>query len=289
MNTQGSESKDLFFRLKKYGKSVVSVMEENLPEETFKKFYDFAFPKYKGAIRSAYGLKSTALKLTGDQKAEMSARVHEIMPYTLVGIGGLEATYELAKKMNAEKREGAFVELGVARGGAAALIAGVAFEKGAPERILWLFDSFEGLPDPTAEDFGSDAASQAKTGDHVRPLPKGSCLGELEEVQNLMWNKFKFPKEKIQFVKGWFQDTLPVTKDKLGKIALLRLDGDWYESTKVCLEHLYDQVIPGGAIIIDDYLSCFGCKKAVDEFVTNRGIKVDLTMDGRGGCYFLKP
>jgi hypothetical protein len=87
-------------------------------------------------------------------------------------------------------------------------------------------------------------------------------------------------------VKGWFQDTLPVTRAKIGPIAVLRLDGDWYESTKVCFENLFDQVSNNGFVILDDYFSCFGCKKATDEFLAARGKAYPIIPDGRGGAYF---
>ena len=75
------------------------------------------------------------------------------------------------------------------------------------------------------------------------------------------------------FVKGWFQDTVP--KNNHGPIAILRLDGDLYASTKICLEHLYKKVVPGGFIIIDDY-GLAGCKKAVDEFMGTDQFKYNV-------------
>lgn len=91
-------------------------------------------------------------------------------------------------------------------------------------------------------------------------------------------------------IKGWFDETLPKYKAEINPISILRIDADWYESVKCCLDNLYDNVLPGsGYIIIDDYGSCYGAQKAVDEFLNNRGVKVDLIPDGRGGCYFIKP
>ncbi|MFM7447889.1 MAG: TylF/MycF/NovP-related O-methyltransferase, partial [Leptolyngbyaceae cyanobacterium] len=90
-------------------------------------------------------------------------------------------------------------------------------------------------------------------------------------------------------IKGWFQDTVPVYRDKVGPIAILRLDGDWYESTKIPLDNFYDLIVPGGAVIVDDYATCFGSRRAVDEFRLNRDIKSPLNPDGRGGVWFEKP
>ena len=274
-------------KVKKYIKLIIIGLERVLSRYLFDKVYEYLFPKYKMIIRVLYGAKYIFYIFTGDRGyAKMVKSIYQIMPYTLVGVGGLEVTYKIAKMMVDKNIEGNFIELGVARGGCAALMAGVAFNNNTTKRQLWLFDSFEGLPDPTEDDFGKNEAS---TGEHIRPLPKGSCLGTLQEVQKLLFNNFNYPKEKIFFVEGWFQNTLPVRGSKVGEIAVLRIDGDWYESTKYCLEYLYTQVVPGGAIIIDDYHSCFGCKKAVDEFINKHNIHVNMMFDGRGGCFFIKP
>ena len=89
-------------------------------------------------------------------------------------------------------------------------------------------------------------------------------------------------------VGGWVQDTLPKNKDKMGEISFLRIDVDWYESTKCCLENLYGNVIRGGYILIDDYYLP-GCKRAVDEFLQKKGVDVKFILDDRGGAYFVKP
>ena len=277
----------ILFNKKKYLKKIVIFLQMILPKTIFDKFYAYIFPKYKVIVRGAYKLKGLAYFITGNKKnIKMIRKIHQIMPYSLVGPGGLETTYKLARMMNEKNIEGNFVELGVAKGGCAALMSEIAFENDTFARKMWLFDSFEGLPDPTEEDYFR--AGDKSTGDHLSPLVKGSCLGTLEEVQNLLLQKFNFPPDKIVFVKGWFQDTLPEKAESIGKIAVLRIDGDWYESTRVCMEYLYDQVITGGAVIIDDYLSCIGCKRAVDEFIAKRDLKINVSLDGRGGCYLIK-
>lgn len=252
--------------------------------------YDIVFSIYKYVIRFCYSLKGKAYYCCGMTDRWIAVRnIHSIMPYTLVGIGGLEVTYEVARQLNKRSIEGDFIELGVARGGCAALMGMVMFNSEEPiskERNLWLFDSFEGLPDPTADDY--DVERGESTGEHIHLLTKGSCFGSLQEVRNLMLNVMKFPADRVRFVRGWFQDTIPVHTDSIGEIALLRIDGDWYESTKCCLEGLYSKVVKGGAVIIDDYESCYGCRKAVDEFLIKMRINPSIAFDGRGGCYFFK-
>jgi hypothetical protein len=155
------------------------------------------------------------------------------------------------------------------------------------QRDLWLFDSYEGLPDPTDDDYDKESGA---TGAHIRPLPKGSCLGTYDEVHELMSDVLGLPEERFTMVKGWFQDTVGPAADKIGPVAVLRLDGDWYESTKVCLEGLYPQLVSGGSLIVDDYHSCFGSKRAVHEYLEHQGdADPDLRNDGSGGVIYIKP
>ena len=277
--------------IKKQLKSFVLLLEQMLPKHVFNTFYKVSFPVYKGLLRCLYLLKGLMnYRIPGyKDKWAMVKSIFRIMPYSLVGVGGLEVTYMTVKDVCKKDLPGDIVELGVARGGSAALMAIVVFDKnlcGSMQRKLWLFDSYEGLPEPTEMDFNPELGDG--TGEHVRPLPKGSCLGQLDDVKDLMFNKNNFPRDRIEFVKGWFDTTVPAKKDEINEIAVLRIDGDWYESTKCCLENLYDHVTPGGYIIIDDYQSCYGCKRAVDEYIQKMDICPDIRFDGRGGCYFKK-
>jgi hypothetical protein len=281
----------MFFALKKQLKRVVQKAEKRLPEKTFNVLYRELFSLYKNMAPYAYLCSKGPTKFlkNGQDEWNMAKNIFHVMPYSLVGVGGLEVTYKTVKDACERNIPGDLIELGVARGGCAALMASVAFNKeicGKMDRKLWLFDSYEGLPEPTAMDFNPELGDG--TGDHVRPLPKGSCLGQLDEVKHLMFNKNDFPRDKIEFVKGWFDKTLPVTKKQIEQIAVLRIDADWYESTKCCLENLYDKVTSGGYLIVDDYQSCYGCRRAVDEFIQNRHLDPDIKFDGRGGCYFNK-
>lgn len=266
-------------------KPVLKVLAAVLPARTFDKFYSSTFPIYKEVVRVGYWVGNVlTLKFLDAEKWARVKRVHAVMPFSLVGAGGLEATDRAAQSVNIAGVEGDFAELGVARGGCASLLGMSAFGANAPARKLWLFDSYEGLPEPGERDY----VANGDTGDHVRPLPKGSCFGALEEVRSVTLGKFKLPEDRIEFVQGWFENTVPATRDKIEKLAILRIDGDWYESTKVCLEGLFDKVQPGGVVIIDDYDSCIGAKRAVDEFVAANDLNVTLCSDGRGGRWFRK-
>ncbi|WP_339929942.1 TylF/MycF/NovP-related O-methyltransferase [uncultured Brevundimonas sp.] len=266
-------------------KPVLKLLEKVLPAKAFDRFYASTFPVYKEVARAGYLLGNIlTLKFLNSEEWARVKRVHAVMPYSLVGAGGLDATDRAAQSVNLAGVQGDFAELGVARGGCASLLGMSAFAVGAPNRKLWLFDSYEGLPEPGERDF----VAAGDTGDHVRPLPKGSCFGALEEVRWLTLEKFKLPEDRIEFVQGWFENTVPANRGQIEKLAILRIDGDWYESTKVCLEGLFGKVQTGGVVIIDDYDSCIGAKRAVDEFVAANRLNVTLCSDGRGGRWFRK-
>jgi hypothetical protein len=166
---------------------------------------------------------------------------------------------------------GNYVECGVWKGGCSALFAYKAQQENK-NRIAYLFDSFEGLPEPTIEDGqGAYAFAEGKSTGKLNSINKN--VGTQDEVQRLF---VSLNLTNYKIIKGWFQITLPEYKHTLESIAVLRLDGDWYESTKVCLENLYDKVSVGGYILIDDYNFWPGCKKAVDEFYASRNITPEI-------------
>jgi O-methyltransferase len=270
--------------MKQFVRAGLHLAHKVLPQAMYDRFYSIGFNVYKKRVRSKYYRKVIEARSRGNADATRRAEwVHSVMPHSLVGSSGLERTYDLAQAAVDENLLGAFVECGVAQGGCAALIARVAAAEGS-RRHCWFFDSYEGLPDPTGDDYAT-----GRTGEHVRPLPRGACLGSYEQVDELLFGQFRLSRDDISLVKGWFQDTLPKTRQRIGPIALLRLDGDWYESTKCCLESLYDQVVENGFLIIDDYYSCYGARKATDEFRAREGIDTEIESDGRGGCSFRKP
>lgn len=210
----------------------------------------------------------------------------KVLPYTMVSYKALSATYELAQKIEDKKLQGAFVECGVWKGGAAGILASVA-QRAHSSRQIWLCDSFEGLPEPRAED-GARAKEYAGGKSSGTLSSINQCVGPLEDVRTLFFSKLKLPGGAIHIEQGWFQDTLPKAKEKIGPIALLRMDADWYESTKIILECLFDNVVSGGWVIIDDYNCWEGCKKAVDEFLRQRGISVHLENIDDAAAYFQK-
>ncbi len=193
---------------------------------------------------------------------------------------------------------GSFVECGVWKGGAVGLMAYVSRATGNTDRALHLFDAFQDICAPNPEVDGERALSEsARYGEYQRDkvvvltgiYDSLGGHGSVEACREVVVGKAGYPEDKVHFHVGWFQDTVQEASARIGPIALLRLDGDWYESTKTCLEGLYDNVVPGGIVILDDYLAYEGCRRATDEFMKGRNIKAFLTRADTSACYFIKP
>jgi hypothetical protein len=214
-------------------------------------------------------------------------RYWRVAPHTVVRWRKLRHLDRLASEIVRAGPPGAFVECGVGRGGCAALMA-LHAALDVHGRVTWLFDSFEGLPEPSEAD-GAAAIAYAggRAGGALRPI--GRCVGPLAEVAAFLFGELGLDEARVRLVPGWFQETLPATRAAIGPIALLRLDGDWYDSTRTCLEQLYDQVVPGGRVVIDDYGDWEGCRRATDEFLAARGLAPALLPIDRGGRWFVKP
>ncbi|HRY29926.1 MAG TPA: TylF/MycF/NovP-related O-methyltransferase [Elusimicrobiota bacterium] len=218
---------------------------------------------------------------------ELIRLFHTVRPYTMVSNESLRNVYELAWDVERRGLAGAFVECGVWKGGCSAVMAYVR-QKAGSRRPQWLFDSFEGLPEPIPAD-GAKAEEYSGNRTSGRMLPVGQLVASIDDVREVFFKRLKLDEAGVRIRKGWFQDTLPAAREEVGNIALLRLDGDWYESTRVCLENLYDRVVSGGYVVIDDYGHWEGCQKAVDEFFKARDIRVDLKTVDYSARYFKKP
>ena len=197
-----------------------------------------------------------------------------VLPYTICGHRRLRGLYEAVEAVVSREIPGDIVECGVARGGSAALM-GLALKQLGARRALWAFDTFEGLPPPTPADPDWKIAR----------IYTGTYRGAFEDVASL-FGRLGFLTE-ARLVKGLFQETLPTCA--LRAIAVLHIDGDWYESVKACLTHLYDRVSPGGIIQIDDYGHWKGARKAVDEFMHQRLPNTHLRRLDYSGRQLVKP
>jgi O-methyltransferase len=206
--------------------------------------------------------------------SEFSTLFRQVRRHTMCSNARLRGLYRAVQHVAHNNIAGDLVECGSARGGSAALMALTSRHLGE-RRQVWLFDTFEGLPAPTSGDPDYEIAK----------LFTGDCIGTLDEVRAL-FERLQIA-EGTQFVVGLFQDTLPRTQ--IPAIAVLHVDGDWYESVKVCLENLYDKVTPGGIIQFDDYGYWKGARKAVDEFFEARGTIPPFRRLDYSGRSMIKP
>lgn len=195
---------------------------------------------------------------------------------------------------------GSFVECGVWKGGCCGLMALVNLKYGFSRRHIHLFDAFQEICEPDAAVDGERAIREVKEWSRVpgfsgrlRPLAgmydRRGGPGTLEENKELLERKIGYPVEFLHYHVGWFQDTLAQDARSVGQIAILRLDADWYASTKICLSHLYGSVVRGGFVIIDDYGAYDGCRKAVDEYLESTHSPVFLSYADAECRYLIKP
>jgi hypothetical protein len=181
-------------------------------------------------------------------------------PFTMISDERIIALATAVEKVNEENIEGSLVECGTWKGGALAVMS-ITDRACGCQRQVFGFDSFEGLPAPAEID--SPAAQE--------------WSGKLKVTTNDVNENLSTMSASAILVKGLFEDTLVKSREIVGKIAVLRLDGDWHSSTTTCLEALYDLVSPGGFVIIDDYGHWIGCKKAVDDFRALKNIASPMT------------
>jgi hypothetical protein len=202
--------------------------------------------------------------------------------HTMIGMRRLNNLQFCIEDVLERNIPGDFIECGVWRGGACIFMKAIlqAYEKN--DRIVWVADSFEGVPEPEKQ--VQDAPHyQADLGNtlYLQKVLKTS----FEEVLANFANYGVFD-ENIKFLKGWFKDTLH--KAPINSLAILRLDGDLYGSTWDCLTALYDKLVVGGYIIIDDYGGLLTCQNAVNDFRAQRKINEPILMIDHSGAFWKK-
>lgn len=170
---------------------------------------------------------------------------------------------------------GDFMETGVWRGGSVIFMRAVLAAHGDPSRCVWVADSFRGLPPPDTEAYPADA------GDSLWECPE-LAVG-IEEVK-ANFARYGLLDERVRFLPGWFRDTLPTAP--VEQLAVLRLDGDLYESTMVALESLYPKLSVGGYLIVDDYGAMESCRSAVHDYRSAHGIEEQVVPVDWTGVYW---
>lgn len=201
-----------------------------------------------------------------DEGAQQILRT--VRPRTMTSWSKLYGLVLATRYVAANDVPGAVVECGVWRGGSMQAAALTLLEQGRPDRDLHLFDTFEGMPPPTEEDKRHDGARAADLLEVAADTEAVWARAGLEDVQAGM-AETGYPSDRVHFHRGLVEDTVPGEAPE--QIAILRLDTDWYSSTKHELEHLFPRLSPGGVLILDDYGHWDGARKATDEFLESLG------------------
>lgn len=225
----------------------------------------------RAAVRRLAGVReyrlvhsTSPLIATDDLEPEFLEMYERCRPFTMTSLPRMYALYQAVRHVVDSAAPGAFVECGVWRGGSA-MLAGLAFMRfGQPNRDLYLYDTYAGMTAPSSVDVDPWMAPAVATWRKLQRQDKNDwCYAPLDEVKRNM-AATNYPAAKLHFVQGMVEETIPATAPD--GIAILRLDTDWYESTRHELVHLYPLVSRGGVLIVDDYGYWKGARKAVDEY-----------------------
>lgn len=196
---------------------------------------------------------------------------------SMIGPHRLRNLRDLVERTLTENVPGDYIETGVWRGGACILMRGVLAAHGVRDRRVIVADSFEGLPKP-------DAAYPADKRDRLFAFEELAV--SVEQVRR-NFAAYELLDDQVVFLKGFFKDTLP-TLPADARFALIRLDGDMYESTMDALGNLYGKLSPGGFAIIDDYGGLQNCRKAVHDYLDRHGLRVEIHKIDDSGVWWQK-
>jgi len=216
-------------------------------------------------------------KVKFNEKARVQGREWPVVGHSMAGLKRLHNVAYLTDRVIKENVPGDLIETGVWRGGASAMIRGVLKARGVTDRKIYLADSFEGLPPPNDAEFPSDKGSKYHT--------RGRLAVGVEYVKQT-FEAYGLLDDQLEFVVGWFKDTLH--KLDVPTFSLLRLDGDMYESTIQAMEALYPKLSAGGFIIVDDYGSIKACREAIDDYRDKHSISDQIYKIDHSGVWWQK-
>jgi len=200
-----------------------------------------------------------------NEDGRMTAETLPPWALTMVGARRLDNVESCVRDVLERDVPGDFIETGVWKGGTAIFMRGLLRAYGVTDRKVYVADSFQGLPPPDAEAYPADERSTLH-------LWRNLAVS-LDEVR-ANFQRFALLDDQVEFVQGWFRDTLPALRGRVWSV--IRLDGDLYESTRDALTHLWPGLAVGGFVIVDDYGAVDGCRRAVDEFRERHGITTPL-------------
>lgn len=216
-------------------------------------------------------------KVEANPEDRLNGRDWPLHAESMIGYKRLSNVQDCVIDVINNKVEGDLIETGVWRGGTVIFMRAILKACEVTDRVVWAADSFEGLPKPNPDKYAQDKEDTLYTYDELRV--------SLDMVKE-NFRKYDLLDDQVRFLKGWFKDTLPVAPIK--KLALLRLDGDMYESTMDALVHLYPKLSVGGYAIIDDWGAVEGCRLAVLEYRKQHNITEEIVTIDADGVYWQK-
>ena len=197
---------------------------------------------------------------------------------TMIGMQRLTSLQHCVETVLADDVPGDLIECGVWRGGACILMRAVLAAYGDEKRSVWLADSFQGVPRSDPANYQADKGIRAEFA--------AGILGVSEAEVRANFGRYGLLDDRVRFLPGWFKDTL--NDAPIDRIAVLRLDGDLYESTIQALDALYPRLSPRGFCIIDDYHNLMPCRQAVTDYRAKHGVSAEIVDIDRSGVLWRK-
>ena len=231
--------------------------------------------------RRGWGEREAA-NLVERHDEDLVATIERVRSRSMTSPTKLAALVEATRYVVRSQIPGAIIECGVWRGGSMQAAALTLLSLGDTDRELHLFDTFQGMPPPTSHDARTTEAGSVSAEELLAASDKDSnmwAVAGLDDVQDGM-TETGYPADKVHFHPGLVEETTP--SQAPDTIAILRLDTDWYASTKHELDHLYERLSPGGVLILDDYAYWDGARKATDEWLAKTGEPIFLAPMGAG-------
>ena len=206
----------------------------------------------------------SGISLMRERSAEGRASGRQLNPraHTMIGLKRLDNIQRCVESVLAESVPGDLAEAGVWRGGASCFMRAILKAHGVTDRKVWLADSFRGLPPPDSKNYPGDEGDMHHTISWLA-VP----IGQVKQT----FERYGLLDSQVEFLEGWFKDTLPTAP--IERLAVLRVDGDMYESTIEVLENLYPKLSPGGYVILDDWGDLPMSRKAVEDFRKASGVE----------------
>lgn len=226
------------------------------------------------SYREEFRKQNIKFRLPSPQEEREFGRDRPVYAQTMIGVHRLGNVRSCVETVLAERVPGDLIEAGTWRGGAAIMMRGVLAAHEVADRTVWVADSFQGLPEPDPGRYPADAFDLNYTAEELAI--------SLEEVR-ANFGRYGLLDDRVRFVEGWFSDTLPELRDRTW--ALVRLDGDLYESTIDGLENLYPQLSVGGFLIVDDF-GFPNCREAIEDYRRDHGITEEIEQADWTGAFW---